>query len=96
MTKKWNMNSKMTLGRFFRALFEKETPKYIKVIVGLALTYTIFPIDVLPDILGPLGFADDAAVMGVLTTIAMGLLDYYYDRQFQSSENIKHAEVIND
>lgn len=95
MTKKWNKNSEMTLGRFVRALFEKGTPKYIKLMVGLALAYTIFPLDILPDILGPLGFADDAAVMAALTSIAMKLLDNYYDKQMQSTDNIMTAKMIN-
>lgn len=77
MKKMKSKASKMTLGKFIRALFSKDTPKYIKMIVGIALAYTVFPIDIIPDILGPLGFADDAAVIGLLTTIAMTLLDNY-------------------
>lgn len=74
-------DSKMTLTKFIRALFSRETPNYIKAIVGLAAVYTVFPIDILPDILGPIGFADDAAVIGLLTTIAMTLLDNYNNKE---------------
>lgn len=80
MTDKQAKNSKTTLGKFFRALFMKETPFYIKVIVGIAVAYTIFPLDVLPDFLGIIGFADDAAVISVLTTVAMSLLDNYNNK----------------
>ena len=72
--------SKMTLNTFIRALFTKETPNYIKAIIVLALAYTVFPIDMIPDFLGPLGFADDAAVIGLLTTIAMTLLNNYNNK----------------
>lgn len=77
--------SKMTLSKFIRALFQKETPTYIKAVIGLALAYTVFPIDVLPDILGPIGFADDAAVLGLLTTVSMMLLDNYTKKTKQIS-----------
>ena len=101
MTQNRTNTSKTTLGKFIRALFKKETPTYIKGIVGIALAYTVFPLDVLPDIFGPLGFADDAAVIGVLTTIAMSLLDNYNNKQNQVSyvdpnQPIKQADVIHD
>lgn len=79
--------SKMTLGKFAKALFNKETPTYIKAITGLALAYTIFPADILPDIFGPLGFVDDAAVIGILTTVAMSLLDNYNEKQATETIN---------
>jgi len=73
-------DSKTTLGKFIRALFSKETPVYIKAIVGAAVAYTVFPIDVLPDFLGVLGYVDDAAILTVLTTIAMTLLDKHEEK----------------
>lgn len=79
--------SKMTLGKFAKALFNKETPTYIKAITGLALAYTIFPADILPDIFGPIGFVDDAAVIGILTTVAMSLLDNYNEKQATETVN---------
>lgn len=76
-------DSKMTLTKFIYALFYKETPNYIKAIVGVALAYTVFPVDMLPDLFGPLEFADDTAVIGLLTTTAMTLLDNYNDKQLE-------------
>lgn len=92
-------SSKTSIMTLVTALFEKETPLYIKGTVALALAYTVFPIDVLPDVLGPLGLVDDAAVIGVLTTIAMALLNNYYEKQteaFQTDPNqpIKMANVV--
>lgn len=91
MKHKQTKQSKTTIGKFIRALFSKDTPTYIKAIVGLAVAYTVFPIDVLPDILGIVGFADDAAVIGVLTTIAMTLLDNYNN---QEVETVRDFEEI--
>ena len=96
---KLNQNfSKMTLGRFIKALFSKATPNYIKLIIGLALSYTVLPLDFLPDLLGPLGFADDAAIIGILTTIAMHLLDNYNrqeaNKQKETVKIISDAQVI--
>lgn len=81
--------SKMTLTKFIRALFSKDTPTYIKGIVGLAAAYTIFPIDILPDILGPLGYADDAAVIGLLTTVAMTLLDHHKNQKMKPATEVE-------
>lgn len=85
-------NSKMTLSKFIRALFSKETPTYIKGIVGLAVAYTVFPIDMLPDIMGPLGLVDDAAVIGLLTSIAMTLLDNYHSRELKTVTEVEEEE----
>lgn len=87
------LNSKMSLPKFIRALFSKETPTYIKAMVGLAVAYIVFPIDVLPDILGVLGFVDDAAVVGVLTTIAMTLLDNYNKDNTKPNEMKQATDV---
>lgn len=91
--------SKTSLTKLVKALFKKETPLYIKGTVALALTYTVFPLDILPDILGPLGFVDDAAIIGVLTTVALALLDNFYEKQSDIStvnpqQNIKMADVV--
>lgn len=88
--------SKMTLTKFIRALFSKETPNYIKAIVGVALAYTVFPVDVLPDLLGPLGLADDAAVIGLLTTIAMTLLDNHNDKKPKNIKTAPNVEEVDE
>lgn len=85
--------SKTTLGKFIRALFSKETPTYIKAIVGVAVAYTVFPLDVLPDFLGGVGFVDDAAVLGLLTTVAMTLLDNYNNK---AVETVRNFEEVNE
>lgn len=81
--------TKMTLTKFIRALFSKDTPTYIKGIVGLAVAYTVFPIDAIPDLFGVVGLADDAAIMGVLTTIAMTLLDNHNNKKIKTVTDVE-------
>lgn len=73
------------LGTYAKSLFKKETPWYIKTLAAMGLAYTVLPLDVLPDFFGLVGFLDDAAVMGILTTAGMSLLNTYFD---------KHPELI--
>lgn len=94
MQRKQTKTSKTTLGKFIRALFSKETPTYIKAIVGVAVAYTVFPIDVIPDILGIVGYADDAAVLGLLTTVAMTLLDNHNTKV--ATEPVRNFEEVNE
>ncbi|MDO5072949.1 Uncharacterized conserved protein [Neisseria animaloris] len=44
------------------------TPKRAKVIILGALVYFLSPIDSIPDLLGPLGFSDDIAVITLVYT----------------------------
>ena len=85
-------SSEMSLRKFISALFSKDTPRYIKAIVGLALAYTVFPIDLFPEILGVVGFADDAAVLTLLTTGALTLLENHNKEQMKMAPE---AEEIN-
>ena len=94
MQRKQTKTSKTTLGKFIRALFSKETPTYIKAIVGVAVAYTVFPIDVIPDILGIVGYADDAAILGLLTTVAMTLLDNH--NTIVATEPVRNFEEVNE
>ncbi len=83
MIKKRRMNAlknKVKFATYVKSLFKKETPWYIKTLAGISLAYTILPLDVLPDFLGLIGIVDDAAVMGILTTAGLGLLNTYYER----------------
>ncbi|KAA9302461.1 MULTISPECIES: YkvA family protein [Aerococcus] len=86
-------NSKTTLAQFVRALFKKETPTHIKLIMGVAIAYAVIPTDFLPDIFGPIGFADDAVIVSVLTTLAMSLLSKN-DEVDQAKADIEEAEKV--
>ena len=50
----------------FYCLQEKDTPKWAKAVIVAALGYFIFPLDAIPDILFPVGYTDDAAVVAAV------------------------------
>lgn len=57
------------------------TPMRSKMLIVGALLYFISPIDVIPDILGPLGFSDDIAVVAmVLKQVKEYMTDDIRDR----------------
>lgn len=87
--------NKMTLGKFIPALFNKTTPTYIKLMIAFALSYTFLPFDLIPDLLGPLGFTDDVAVVGLLTTIAMKLLENYQAKHTPAPQVIE-ADIVSE
>lgn len=48
----------------FRGKFKIPTKSLVMMIA--AIGYVVMPIDALPDILGPLGFIDDIAIVGMV------------------------------
>lgn len=46
-----------------RTLLSKKTPLWGKVFAGLAVAYTLSPIDVIPDVLPVIGWMDDVAFL---------------------------------
>lgn len=46
-----------------RTLMSKKTPLWGKVLAGLAVAYTLSPIDVIPDVLPIVGWMDDVAFL---------------------------------
>jgi len=56
----------------FYVLQKPEVPFHAKQIVISALAYFVCPIDMIPDVLVPLGYTDDLAVLsGAFLTVAM-------------------------
>ncbi|MGY4104635.1 YkvA family protein [Ignavigranum ruoffiae] len=81
-------------GEFIKALFTKSTPLYIKGMIAFALIYTIVPVDLLPDFLGPLAFLDDAVVIGLLTKLAMHLLERHQNQQITDQGQIIESQSV--
>ncbi len=48
---------------FFRLLGDSRVPVIAKVIPGAAFLYLISPIDLIPDLIFPLGFIEDAVIL---------------------------------
>lgn len=62
-------------------LQDRATPFWVKAQVAAALAYLILPFDAIPDVLGPVGFADDAAALGaMLMSIQNFITRYHYER----------------
>ncbi len=58
----------------YQALVSPDTPLQIKALIVAALGYLVCPFDAIPDVLGPVGFVDDGAVLALcLKMIAQAL-----------------------
>ena len=64
-------------------------PKRAKLIIVGALVYFVSPIDSIPDLLGPLGFSDDIAVITlVYSQVKAYLTEDIRERARQAAENL--------
>lgn len=52
--------------------FSKETPLYVKIILGSGLLYVISPYDLIPEWVPVVGILDDVALAVLLITWALG------------------------
>lgn len=50
------------LAAYFCAM-DRDTPSYVRGVLLGAVAYFVLPLDMIPDILAPLGFTDDASVI---------------------------------
>ena len=50
------------LAAYFCA-FDRDTPSYVRGVLLGAIAYFVLPADMIPDVLAPLGFTDDASVI---------------------------------
>jgi uncharacterized membrane protein YkvA (DUF1232 family) len=55
------------LAAYFCAI-DGDTPTYVRGILLGAVAYFVLPADMIPDLLGPLGFGDDASVIAAAVT----------------------------
>ena len=61
------------LAAYFCAM-DRDTPTYVRGILLGAVAYFVLPADMIPDILAPLGFTDDASVIAAALTAVGGHL----------------------
>lgn len=76
MMKIWSfiLSQKRNLLVLFTALFNRKTPKNIRIMIAAAFIYLISPIDFLPDIIPGLGLLDDAIIVPSLLMLAQQFL----------------------
>lgn len=67
------------------------TPKRAKMIVLGALVYFFSPIDSIPDLLGPLGFSDDIAVI----SLVYAQVKAYLTEDIRKQAHLATAELLN-
>lgn len=76
MMKLWSfiLSQKRNLLVLFTAIFNRRTPKNIRLMIIAAFVYLISPIDFLPDVIPGLGLLDDALIVPSLLMLAQNFL----------------------
>lgn len=66
-----------------------DAPKWVKVIIAMALAYLVAPIDSIPDLIPVLGFSDDLGLLiTVLSKIAIHIKDEYRQKARKDVDRI--------
>ena len=66
-----------------------DAPKWVKVIIAMALAHLVAPIDSIPDLIPVLGFSDDLVpLVTVLSKIAIHIKDEYRQQARQDVDRI--------
>jgi uncharacterized membrane protein YkvA (DUF1232 family) len=65
---------KRDLGVYQMALRDPRTPRMAKILLGFAVTYALFPVDLIPDFLPVIGHIDDAVVIPMLIRLALKMI----------------------
>lgn len=58
----------------FIAMKRKETPFIAKILAGIAVTYALSPIDLIPDFIPVIGLLDDVIIVPALIAVAVKLI----------------------
>jgi uncharacterized membrane protein YkvA (DUF1232 family) len=67
------------LAAYFCAV-DRHTPTYVRAVLCGALAYFMLPADMIPDVLAPLGFTDDASVIAAaLAAVSRHLQPHHRD-----------------
>ncbi|MGH6906054.1 MAG: YkvA family protein [Geminicoccaceae bacterium] len=61
------------LAAYFCAV-DRQTPTYVRAVLCGAVAYFVLPADMIPDVLAPLGFTDDASVIAAAIAAVGGHL----------------------
>lgn len=53
---------------------DQRTPLAAKILLGIALVYTVFPIDLIPDFIPVIGYLDDILLVAVMVWVAVKII----------------------
>ena len=69
-------------------LNDNRTPKFSKLLIGLALGYALFPLDIIPDFIPVLGHIDDIVIVPALIMLAFKLVpnEVYQECKYRAME----------
>jgi uncharacterized membrane protein YkvA (DUF1232 family) len=65
---------KRELAVYQLVLSDSRTPKLARWLLGLAVTYTLLPFDLIPDFIPVIGHLDDILIVPALVTLALKLI----------------------
>lgn len=78
-----------TLQFLLKAFFHRATPWYVKGLLLLALIYTAWPADLVPDFLVPYGWLDDLIIAPLLALLAWRFLPAWLAADIRKTINLR-------
>jgi uncharacterized membrane protein YkvA (DUF1232 family) len=67
-------NLKSELNFYRLVMDDPRAPKSAKLLLGIAISYALFPFDLIPDFIPVIGYLDDLVIVGGLVMLAMKLV----------------------
>ncbi len=65
---------KKELAYYRRVIKDPRTPRSARWLLGLAVGYAVFPIDLIPDFIPVIGYLDDVLLVAILVILAMKMV----------------------
>ena len=69
-----SQNLKSELNFYRLVLEDPRTPRSARLLLGMAISYVLFPFDLIPDFVPVIGYLDDVVIAGGLVLLAMKLI----------------------
>lgn len=87
-TKSIGRNLRFEVKLYKLLLNDFRTPKLSKFLLGLALSYALFPFDIIPDFIPVLGHIDDIVIVPALMLLALKLVpdEVYQECKYRAME----------
>lgn len=80
----------------FEYVKDKEVPFYRKLLIFIAFTYFIFPVDIVPDFIIGFGLLDDVAVLAFIWAVLKSEINEYIEKkEIQRFDKSKVIEFKN-